>query len=463
MEKPPLQQGWYRELILLVPSDKKDLFAFHLRKGTPIMSVEEQKEQEKKRLSEAQQEEVGRQLDILARGAAEIVPADGLREKLEQSVLEGRPLNVKLGLDPSAPDIHIGHTVVLQKLRQFQSLGHQVQLIIGDFTGRIGDPTGKSETRKPLSEADVRRNAQTYQDQMFQVLDPERTKLYYNSEWLSPLQFGDILGLAAKSTVARMLERDDFTKRHRAGQPIGIHEFFYPLMQGYDSVALDTDVELGGTDQTFNLLMGRQLQKEYGKRRQIAITMPILEGLDGVQKMSKSLGNYIGISDEPSDMFGKAMSIPDELMAKYFLLATDLDEAEQAGIRDGLESGALHPMEAKQRLAWTLVRQYHGAAAADAAAERFREVFQQRELPEEIEEAFLPAAELEDGAIRLSRLLTVLGLSESGSEARRSVQQGAVRINGERLDDASAELRPRDGDVVQVGRRRMARIRFDKS
>ncbi|QJC52406.1 tyrosine--tRNA ligase [Paenibacillus albicereus] len=427
------------------------------------MSGTEQNEQEERVLTEEQRAEVRRQLAILARGAAEIVPAEGLREKLEQSVLEGRPLNVKLGLDPSAPDIHIGHTVVLHKLRQFQSLGHQVQLLIGDFTGRIGDPTGKSETRKPLSEEEVRRNAQTYQEQMFRILDPQRTKLSYNSEWLSPLQFGDILGLAAKSTVARMLERDDFTKRHRAGQPIGIHEFFYPLMQGYDSVALETDVEIGGTDQTFNLLMGRQLQKEYGKRRQIAMTMPILEGLDGVQKMSKSLGNYIGIAEGPTDMFGKAMGIPDELMAKYFRLATDVDEAEQADIRDGLERGSLHPMEAKRRLAWTLVRQYHGAQAADEAAERFREVFQQRELPSEIEEAALPGSELKEGTIRLSRLLTVLGLAESGSEARRSVQQGAVRINGERLDDASAELRPRDGDVVQIGRRRMARISLDNS
>ncbi|MCM3746185.1 tyrosine--tRNA ligase [Paenibacillus pasadenensis] len=416
-----------------------------------------------RKLTEEQKAEVQRQLALLTRGTAEIVPADGLREKLEQSIASGRPLKVKLGLDPSAPDIHIGHTVVLQKLRQFQSCGHHVQLIIGDFTGRIGDPTGKSETRKPLSEEDVQRNARTYQEQIFKVLDPERTTLYYNSEWLSPLQFNDILSLAAKLTVARMMERDDFTKRYRSGQPISIHEFFYPLMQGYDSVALETDIELGGTDQTFNVLMGRHLQKEYGKQQQIAMTMPIIEGLDGVQKMSKSLGNYIGIDEEAGEMFGKSMSIPDELMPKYFTLATDFSDDELKAVLSGLEDGSLHPMEAKQLLARTLVRQYHGPEAADAAQARFREVFQERVLPEQIDEAVLPASELVNGTIRLVRLLTVLGLAGSGSEARRSVQQGAVRLGGERLDDPSAELTVADGDVLQVGRRRIMRIRLEQS
>lgn len=415
------------------------------------------------KLTEEQKAEVQRQLALLTRGTAEIVPADGLREKLEQSIASGRPLKVKLGLDPSAPDIHIGHTVVLQKLRQFQSCGHHVQLIIGDFTGRIGDPTGKSETRKPLSEEDVQRNARTYQEQIFKVLDPERTTLYYNSEWLSPLQFNDILSLAAKLTVARMMERDDFTKRYRSGQPISIHEFFYPLMQGYDSVALETDVELGGTDQTFNVLMGRHLQKEYGKQQQIAMTMPIIEGLDGIQKMSKSLGNYIGINEEAGEMFGKSMSIPDELMPKYFTLATDFSDDELKAVLSGLEDDSLHPMEAKQLLARTLVRQYHGREAADAAQARFREVFQERVLPEQINEAVLPAGELVNGTIRLVRLLTVLGLAASGSEARRSVQQGAVRLGGERLDDPSAELTVADGDVLQVGRRRIVRIRLEQS
>ncbi|SDT41964.1 tyrosyl-tRNA synthetase [Paenibacillaceae bacterium GAS479] len=423
--------------------------------------MKEQNQTGTQELTQEQIAEVERQLALLSRGAAEIVPADGLRAKLEQSILNGRPLKIKLGLDPSAPDIHIGHTVVLQKLRQFQSFGHHVQLIIGDFTGRIGDPTGKSETRKPLSEEDVQRNARTYQEQIFKVLDPQRTTLYYNSEWLSPLQFNDILTLAAKLTVARMMERDDFTKRFRSGQPISIHEFFYPLMQGYDSVVLETDIELGGTDQTFNVLMGRHLQKEYGKSQQIAIMMPIIEGLDGVQKMSKSLGNYIGIDEEAGEMFGKAMSIPDSLMPKYFSLATDLPADELASLLKGLEEETLHPMEAKQLLAHTLVRQYHGSEAADAAKGRFREVFQERVLPEQIDEALLSTTELEDGRIRLTRLLTLLGLAASGSEARRSVQQGAVRLGSQRLDDASAEITVKDGDVLQVGRRRIMRIRLE--
>jgi len=411
-----------------------------------------------KNLTPEQRQEVERQLRILKRGAAEIVPEAELAEKIAESVATGRPLKVKLGLDPSAPDIHIGHTVVLHKLRQFQELGHQVQLIIGDFTGRIGDPTGKSETRKQLSEEDVQRNARTYQKQIFKILDPERTRVYYNSEWLGALNFADVLNLAAKTTVARMLERDDFTKRFQAGQPISLHEFFYPLMQGYDSVALESDVELGGTDQKFNLLMGRTLQKEYGKPAQVAMMLPLLEGLDGVQKMSKSLGNYIGIDEEPSQIYGKAMSVPDELMLKYFELATDLSNEELEALERGLKDGSVHPRDAKMKLARTFVRMYHGEEAAEAAERHFVTVFQQRALPEDIETKVLPSSELTDGKIHIARLLTALGLQSSGSEARRSVQQGAVRLNEVKLTDPNGEVEPKSGDIIQVGKRKFARI-----
>ncbi|OUM96464.1 MAG: tyrosine--tRNA ligase [Thermobacillus sp. ZCTH02-B1] len=411
-------------------------------------------------LTPAQRAEVERQLAVIRRGVVEIVPEEELEAKVAESVRTGRPLKVKLGLDPSAPDIHIGHTVVLHKLRQFQELGHHVQLIIGDFTGRIGDPTGKSETRKQLSEEDVKRNAETYRKQIFKILDPDRTSIHYNSEWLAPMTFADVVGLAAKMTVARMLERDDFTKRYQSGQPISIHEFFYPLMQGYDSVALESDIELGGTDQKFNLLMGRMLQKEYGKAQQVAIMLPLLEGLDGVNKMSKSLGNYIGIDEDPNEIYGKAMSVPDELMLKYFELATDMTLEELEALRRGLEDGSVHPRDAKMRLARTLVRLYHGEEAAEAAERHFVTVFQQRELPEDIPEVELSAGELEDGVIRIVKLLTALGLQQSGSEARRSVQQGAVRVNGRRIEDPNELIRPQDGDIVQVGKRKFAKIRL---
>lgn len=411
-------------------------------------------------LTREQQSEVERQLEWIRRGVVEIVPEEELKQKIAQSVASGKPLKVKLGLDPSAPDIHVGHTVVLQKLRQFQQLGHQVQLLIGDFTGRIGDPTGKSETRKQLTEEDVKRNAETYKKQIYKILDPKQTEVYYNSEWLSPLTFADVVELSAKLTVARMLERDDFSKRYASGQPIHIHEFFYPLMQGYDSVALESDIELGGTDQKFNLLMGRTLQKEYGKKTQIAIMLPLLEGLDGVNKMSKSLGNYIGIDEQPNEIYGKAMSIPDELMVKYYELATDISNEELQQLREGLTSGAVHPRDAKMRLAGTFVRMYHGEAAAKEAEQHFVTVFQQRALPDEIEEIALPESELEGGKIRIVKLLVALGLQSSNSEARRSVQQGGVRINEQKIDDPNAELTPQDGDIVQVGKRKFAKVKL---
>ncbi|MHA7963677.1 tyrosine--tRNA ligase [Paenibacillus sp. CAU 1782] len=411
-----------------------------------------------KDLTPEQQAEVERQLDTLKRGAVEIVPEETLKEKLIKSISKGQPLKVKLGLDPSAPDIHVGHTVVLHKLRQFQELGHEVQLLIGDFTGQIGDPTGKSETRKQLTPEDVKRNAETYQKQIYKILDEQKTKLFFNSQWLAPMQFADVVTLAAKLTVARMLERDDFTKRYTNGLPISIHEFFYPLMQGYDSVAMDSDVELGGTDQKFNLLMGRTLQKEYGKEAQVAIMMPLLEGLDGVNKMSKSLGNYIGIDEEPGQIYGKSMSIPDELMLKYYELATDIGKEKLVELKAGLENGSVHPRDAKMALAHSFVRMYHGQEQADAAQQHFITVFQKRALPDDIEEVLVPAAELENGSIKLVKLLVVLGLQSSASEARRSIQQGAVRINEEKWSDPAADVTPQAGDVLQVGKRKFVKL-----
>lgn len=410
-------------------------------------------------LTGQQQEEVNRQLKIISRGVVEIVPEDELKQKVMKSVVTGKPLKVKLGLDPSAPDIHVGHTVVMQKLRQFQELGHQVKLIIGDFTGRIGDPTGKSETRKQLTEEDVQRNAETYRQQIFKILDPEKTHVHFNSEWLAPMTFADVVKLSAKVTVARMLERDDFTKRYQSGQPISIHEFFYPLMQGMDSVALESDIELGGTDQKFNLLMGRTLQKEYGVDTQVAIMTPIIEGLDGVQKMSKSLGNYIGIDEAPNEIYGKAMSVPDELMLKYYELVTDLSNDELEALSEGLKAGTVHPRDAKMKLAYTLVRMYHGSEAADAAQEHFVTVFQQRALPEDIEEKEIPVAELEDGRkIRAIKLLTILGFASSNGEAKRSIQQGAVKLNEEKLTDPNAEIELAGGEIIQVGKRKFAKL-----
>ncbi|WP_342418506.1 tyrosine--tRNA ligase [Paenibacillus sp. FSL H8-0168] len=411
-------------------------------------------------LKPEQQVEVERQLEVIQRGVAEIVPEDELKRKVIKSVVSGEPLKIKLGLDPSAPDIHIGHTVVMHKLRQFQELGHQVQLIIGDFTGRIGDPTGKSETRKQLTEEDVQRNAQTYKEQIFKILDPEKTKVFYNSEWLGPMSFADVVTLSAKVTVARMLERDDFTKRYQNGLPISIHEFFYPLMQGMDSVALQSDIELGGTDQKFNLLMGRTLQKEYGVEPQATITLPLLEGLDGVQKMSKSLGNYIGVDEEPNEIYGKSMSVPDELMLKYFELATDINNEELSELAKGVKDGSVHPRDAKMKLAGTLVRMYHGEEAEEAAKQHFVTVFQQRALPDDIEEFTLTADQLEEGGIRVIQLLTHLGFAASNGEAKRSIQQGSVKINEEKWTDVNEAYTPKEGDIVQVGKRKFAKIKL---
>ncbi|WP_421617628.1 tyrosine--tRNA ligase [Brevibacillus sp. TJ4] len=409
-------------------------------------------------LTEAQKQEVERQLAILRRGAMEIIPEEDLRRKLERFVVTGKPLKVKLGLDPSAPDIHVGHTVVLQKMRQFQELGHEIQLLIGDFTGRIGDPTGKSETRKQLTEEQVKHNAQSYVEQFGKVLDSSRVTVHYNSTWLAPMTFADVVGLAAKTTVARMMERDDFEKRFNSGLPISVHEFFYPLMQGYDSVALESDVELGGTDQKFNLLMGRNLQKEYGQEQQVIITMPLLEGLDGVQKMSKSLGNYIGVNEEPNEIYGKAMSVPDELMMRYYELATDLSLEELEALRAGLADGSVHPRDAKMRLAKTFVRMYHGAEAAEEAENYFKTVFQQRALPTDIPEVTVDLSAYENGEANIVNLAFDLGLAASKGEARRMVQQGAVKVNEEKVDDINQSVKLTAGMVVQVGKRKFAKI-----
>lgn len=410
---------------------------------------------EKLSLTAEQEQEVERQLATIRRGAVEIVPEDALIAKVRRSVATGEPLRVKLGLDPTAPDIHLGHTVVLTKIRQLQDLGHEVDLVLGDFTGQIGDPTGKTETRKQLSPEQVAKNAQTYVSQANKILDPTKTRIVYNSAWLGEMKFADVIRLASTLTVARMLEREDFTKRYRENRPIHVHEFFYPLMQAYDSVQLHSDIELGGTDQKFNLLMGRTLQREFGQDDpQVALMMPLLEGLDGVHKMSKSLGNYIGVDDEPNEMFGKAMSIPDGLMPKYFELVSAVSTEALASIQQGLKDGTMHPRDAKMRLARELVSRFHAPQAAEEAVERWHSVFQEGAIPDDI-----PEISVSPGTHRVAKLIADLGLAASNREARRSVEQGGVRLNGEKYDDPNGEIDVQDGLVIQVGKRKFARLR----
>jgi len=401
------------------------------------------------------------QLKIIERGVAEIVPVEDLVAKLKRSEQTGKPLVVKLGLDPTAPDIHLGHTVVLHKMRQFQDLGHDTVLLIGDYTTKVGDPTGRSETRKRLSDEEIKANARTYERQAFKVLDPARTRLRFNSEWLSPLTFADVLELTAKSTVARMLERDDFARRFRDQIPISIHEFLYPLMQGYDSVALAADVELGGTDQKFNLLMGRNLQREYGQEPQVALTVPILEGLDGVQKMSKSLGNYIGIDEPPREMYGKTMSLADGLMVRYFELVTGVPLDEVREIDRGLREGTLHPRDVKMRLAREITGAYHGPEAAREAEEEFVRVFRQHEVPDEMTDHRVAPSQLEGGRLYLPRLLVEAGAVASSGEARRLIRQGGVRVDGRKLGEEELALVPADGMIVKAGKRTFIRLRLD--
>lgn len=393
-----------------------------------------------------------RALDLIKRGAQEILTESDLLRKLG----EDRALRIKAGFDPTAPDLHLGHTVLINKLRQFQDLGHHAMFLIGDFTGMIGDPTGKNTTRVALSREQVLENARSYETQIYKILDPERTEICFNSVWMTELGSAGLIELAAKHTVARMLERDDFHKRYESGQPIAIHEFLYPLAQGYDSVAMRADVELGGTDQKFNMLVGRQLQENYGQRPQVVLTMPILEGLDGVQKMSKSLGNYIGISEPPNEMFGKVMSISDDLMWRYFeLLSLDTSLDELRRMRAQAQAGLANPRDFKERLGRELVARFHGAAAAGAAVDEFARRFRRGAMPED-----MPSIDLRgDGTgLPLANLLKDAGLTRSTSEALRMVRQGAVRIDGERVEDAQRRIAVGTHCVFQVGKRRFARV-----
>lgn len=402
---------------------------------------------------------VAEQMQVLMRGVADLVTADELRQKLERSYRTGRPLRVKLGIDPTGSELTLGHTVPLRKLIDFQRLGHTAILLIGDYTAMVGDPTGKNEARPQLTHEQTLANAETFLAQAAKVgLDLDKAEIRYNGEWLARLSFADTIKLTAQMTVARMLERDDFSKRYAAGTPISIHEFLYPLMQGYDSVALQADVELGGTDQKFNLLVGRDLQRNAGQEAQVCLMTPIVEGLDGKEKMSKSLGNYIGIFHTPEDMYGKTMSIPDHLIEKYFVHFTEVPLAEVQALMAQMAGGA-NPRDIKMRLAREIVTLYHDAAAARRAEEHFRTVFQKGELPEELPELAVPAAELSAaGTVTLFRLLTLTGLAPSGSEARRLVQQGAVTVGGEKVTDPMQEIQVADGLILKAGKRKFGRL-----
>jgi tyrosyl-tRNA synthetase len=402
---------------------------------------------------------VSEQLAIIKRGAVEILIEKELQEKLEKSTSSGAPLKIKAGFDPTAPDLHLGHTVLLHKMRQFQQLGHEIFFLIGDFTGMIGDPTGKSETRKPLTREDVLKNAETYKEQVFKILDPEKTRVVFNSEWLTALNASDMIGLASKYTMARMMEREDFSNRFANQLPISIHEFLYPLIQGYDSVALKADVELGGTDQKFNLLVGRELQREWGQVPQTVITMPLLEGLDGVNKMSKSLGNYIGINEPADEIFGKIMSVSDDLMIRYYELLSDMPLNELERLRSGVKSGSIHPMEAKKQLGREMVSRYHGAPAAAQAEENFVRRFRDNQTPDNMPDVVLAA---DEGNALLCKVLAQSDLVKSNSEGRRAIQQGGVKVNGEKVSDENLEIACSGEYIIQVGKRRFAKVSFGK-
>jgi len=395
------------------------------------------------------------QMDAIRRGAAEIIREEDLTRKIEHSLKTGKPLTVKLGCDPSRPDLHLGHSVVLRKLRQFQDLGHHAVLIIGDFTGMIGDPSGRSKTRPALTLDDTRRNGQSYFEQATKILSTKKIQMLYNSEWLSKMAFADVIGLASKYTVARMLERDDFEKRYRAGEPISIHEFLYPLAQAMDSVAIRADIELGGTDQKFNLLVGREIQRENSIEPQVAITMPLLVGTDGVEKMSKSLDNYIAISESPKEIYGKTLSIPDTVIADYFLLTTDLPHTELELIKKQLAEQSVNPRDVKRRLARELVRLYHTERDARAAEEEFDRIFVKKDLPDEIPECAIKA---EDGAVGILRLLTETKLASSNGEARRLIDQGGVSVDGVRISDSNTTIPISKGVIVKVGKRKFLKV-----
>jgi tyrosyl-tRNA synthetase len=405
-------------------------------------------------------QDASRQLEVLGSGAADIIPVEELEAKLSRGVAEGRPLRVKLGIDPSAPDLHLGHAVVLGALRRFQDLGHTVVLILGDFTGLVGDPTGQSETRPMLTPDELAENARSYLEQAGKLIEVDRAEIRRNSEWLAGLTFADVARLASALTVARLLERDDFSSRYRSGQAISLAEFLYPLMQGYDSVAVEADVELGGTDQTFNLLVGRDIQRAHGQEPQIVFTLPLLPGTDGDRKMSKSFGNDVGLTEPPEEQFGKTMSIPDDLIPTWFRLCTGLPPEEVEGIEHGLAAGSLHPGEQKRRLAREIVSRYHGPEQARLAEERFDRVHREHEVPDDVPEVPIPGEAVQDGRVWLPRLLATTGLASSNADGRRLIEQGGVRLNGAPVTDPDADFSPEDltGRVVQVGRRRFLRL-----
>lgn len=396
---------------------------------------------------------IDEQLVIIRRGAVDIIPEEDLIKKLERSIKERKALKIKLGCDPSRPDLHIGHSVVLRKLRQFQELGHEAILVIGDFTGMIGDPTGKNKTRPSLSLEETRLNGRSYFEQASKILDSNKTRIVYNSEWLGPMSFADVVKMASKYTVARMLERDDFQNRYKNNEPISVHEFLYPLAQAMDSVALEADVELGGTDQRFNLLVGRDLQKEHGQEPQVIITMPLLEGTDGVQKMSKSLNNYVGIDDPPKEMFGRIMSIPDSLIYKYFELTTNISNEKLRLIKNELDNNQTNPSFLKRRLAKELISLYHNASAAAKAEEEFDLIFKKKDIPEDIQTFYVSVNELS-----LVKLLTETKMTDSGNEARRQIQQGAVSVNGQKITDEKISVKMEGELVLKVGKRKFLKI-----
>jgi len=400
---------------------------------------------------------IDEQISLIERGTVDVVSRDDLVGKLKKSGESGIPLKIKTGFDPTAPDLHLGHTVLIQKMKHFQDLGHDIYFLIGDFTGMIGDPTGKSETRKPLTIEDVKRNAETYKEQIFKILDPEKTKVVFNSSWLGQLTSYDMIRLASQLTVARMLEREDFRVRFDNEKPISIHEFLYPLIQGYDSVALEADVELGGTDQLFNLLMGRDLQRSWDQEPQVVITMPLLEGLDGVNKMSKSLGNYIGITESADNIYGKVMSISDTLMFRYYELLSDLSAAEIEVLANEMQDGKVHPKDVKKKLAYELTARFYQDEGAAKAEKSFEQVFKHHGLPEDIPELILNKA---GGEVWLPKLLVEAGLTDSTSAARRLIKQQAVSLDSEKVLDTEYAVQPEGDILVKVGKRRFAKVSF---
>ena len=405
-------------------------------------------------------EQVTKQMALITSGAVELIPEDEMRAKVERSVRENRPLIVKLGVDPTRPDLHIGHSVPLNKLRHFQQLGHQIVLIIGDFTALIGDPSEQDTTRPVLNPAEVERNSRTYIEQAGKIIDAKQARLVRNSEWLAPLRFKDVLELTSRFTVARILERDDFNRRYKENKPLGLHEFLYPVMQAYDSVVLHSDIEIGGTDQKFNLLAGRNLQRAMGQEPQCVLTLPLLEGTDGIEKMSKSLNNDVGLTDEPNEMFGKLMSIPDEVMWKYFKIVTQIEPVEIEKIRNDVESGSMNPRDAKERLARELVKTYYSQVEAESASEEFRRVFSQKGLPDEIRVASVPLSRFHGGNLWVVDLLVSLGVASTKGEARRLIDGGGIYIDGIKVADCDLELTTEElsGKVIRKGRKTFLEI-----